>query len=181
MNETYTHPSPTTYRITQWLLMIVLCVTLLSVPLQIVIALLYPQAVLFYLSAGITLLLTSPILLYLFTTPTVSLDTNGITIHPLIGKPHTLTWEDIDRVDYYPLLPRQNHEVNKRLMVGRKRYKPAEGIMLLSSKLPMVYRVGGIFAGERGRKLIAVTNRTHVNYDQLHKYILKQTSTNLSS
>ena len=180
MNETYTHPSPTAYRFTQWLLLILLCVILLAVPLQIVIALLYPQAVLFYVSAGITLLLTAPLLLYLFTTPTVSLDKDGITIHPLIGKPHPLTWDDIDRVDYYPLLPRQNHEVNKRLMVGRKRYKPAEGIMLLSSKLPTVYRVGGIFVGERGRKLIAVTNRTHVNYDQLHKHILKQTQTTLT-
>ncbi len=178
--QTYTHPNSTTYRITQILVLIGLIVLLLTIPLQIMIAVLFPQAMLFYMSAIITLLFVAPLLLYLVTTPTVSLSAEGMTIHPFIGKPHHLTWDEIDRVAYYPLLPRQNHEVNKRLVVGRKRYKPAEGIMLISSKLPQVYRIGGFFAGERGRKIIALTNRTHTNYDYLHKQVIKQTQTDLN-
>lgn len=177
----YTHPNPLAFRITQILLLIGVCVILIAVPFQILIAVMYPQAVLFYISALITLGFTAPLLLYLVTTPTVSLDTNGMTIHPFIGRSHHILWDDIDRVAYYPLLPRQNHEVNKRLVVGRKRYKPAEGIMLISSELPAIYRVGGIFAGEGGRKIIALTNRTHTDYDQLHKQVLKYTQTDLSS
>lgn len=183
MTETqqFTHPNPTAFRITQSIVLIGVIVILLTIPLQIGIAVLYPQAMLFYLSAVITLLLVAPMLLYLVTTPTVSLTDAGMMIHPFIGKAHHLAWDDIDRVAYYPLLPRQNHEVNKRLVVGRKRYKPAEGIMLISSQLPQVYRVGGVFAGERGRKLIALTNRTHNNYDYLHKQVTKHTHTTLDS
>jgi len=177
----YTHPNPIAYRITQWVLFALLCVVLVAVPLQILIALMYPQAILFYLLAVITLFFALPILLYLFTTPTVSLDSDGITVHPFIGKSHHVAWDDVERVAYYPLLPRQNHEVNKRLVVGRKRYKPAEGIMLISSALPQVYRVGGLFAGERGRKIIALTNRTHANYDQLHKQVLKHTKSSIDA
>jgi len=171
----YTHPNPKTYRLTQWLVFIVMGIVLLTIPLQILIAVIYPQAILFYLSALITFTLIAPLLLYLMTTPTVSLDETGLTVHPFIGKAHHLDWDAIQTVKEYPLLPRQGHEVNKRLVVGRKRYKQAEGIMLITSDLPMVYRVGGFFAGERGRKIIALTNRTHTDYDNLVKQVMKHT------
>lgn len=177
MTKTYAHPNPTTFRLTQILVLIGLIILLLTMPLQLLIAMMYPQAILFYVSAVITLFFVAPLLMHLITTPTVSIAQDGITVHPFIGKAHFLAWDDIDRVEYYPLLPRQNHEVNKRLMVGRKNYKPAEGIMLISSQLPQMYRVGGIFAGERGRKIIALTNRTHTDYDHLHKQVLKYTKT----
>ena len=171
----YTHPNPTAYKLTQWLILLATVVILLSVPLQILIAVIYPQAVLFYLMAVITLMLTAPLLLYLTVTPTVSLDDAGLTVHPFIGKSHYIDWDAIQAVQDYPLLPRQSHEVNKRLVVGRKRYKQAEGIMLITSQLPMVYRVGGLFAGERGRKIIALTNRTHDDYDHLVRQVKKHT------
>lgn len=169
----FTHPNPRAYRITQWFMFIGICIILLAVPLQILIALMYPQAVLFYLSAIITLCLVAPLLLYLVTTPTVSLDEIGIMVHPFLGKAHQIKWEQIDAVKDYPLLPRHNHEVNKRILVGRKRYTLAEGIMLISPQLPMVYRVGGFFAGEGGQKVIAFTNRTHDNYDDLQRQVMK--------
>jgi hypothetical protein len=40
----------------------------------------------------------------------------------------------------------------------------------------MIYRVGGFFAGEQGRKIIALTNRTHTDYDRLSKQVTKYTS-----
>ncbi|PJF33824.1 MAG: hypothetical protein CUN57_01140, partial [Phototrophicales bacterium] len=166
MNQTkFTHPNPRLYRLTQWLMFVVLCVVIVTVPLQLLIAVMYPKAVLFYLLALITLGLSAPLILYLTVTPTVSIHETGLTVHPFIGKSHLIDWEDVQAVKDYPLLPRQNHEVNKRLVVGRKRYKQAEGIMLIVPCLPMVYRVGGFFAGERGRKIIALTNRTHTDYD----------------
>lgn len=171
----YTHPNPTAYKLTQWLILIAIIIILLTVPLQIMIAVIYPQAVLFYLMALITLTLTAPLILYVTATPTVSLDDTGLTVHPLIGKSRHLDWDDIQAVKEYPLLPRQNHEVNKRLVVGRKRYQQAEGIMLITAELPLIYRVGGFFAGERGRKIIALTNRTHTDYDQLVKQVMKHT------
>lgn len=171
----YTHPNPKFHRLTQWLIFILMGVIVLIVPLQVAIAVIYPQAILFYLSAIITFMLIMPLILYLTTTPTVSIDEQGIIIHPFIGKAHRLGWEHIEEVKAYPLLPRQNHEVNKRLLVGRKRYKQAEGIMLISPRLPLIYVVGGFFAGEYGRKIIAVTNRTHIDYDSLSKQVIKYT------
>jgi hypothetical protein len=179
MTKTFKHPNPTLFRLTQYLVFVALLVLLLTVPLQVMIAVIYPQAVLFYLSALITLFFALPLSMHLVTTPTVSVASDGITIHPFIGKAHHLAWGDIERVAYYPLLPRQNHEVNKRLIVGRKNYKPAEGVMLISSKLPQVYRITGLFVGEPGRKLFALTNRTHAQYDQLYQYVINATHTTL--
>ena len=171
----YTHPNPRFYRFTQWLIFVALCVVILTVPLQLLIAVMNPKAVLFYFSALITLALTAPLILYLTATPTVSIYETGLTVYPFVGKSHAIDWEDIHAVKEYPLLPRQNHEVNKRLLVGRKRYKQAEGIMLIVPRLPMVYRVGGLFVGEHGGKIIALTNRTHTDYDHLVKQVMKHT------
>lgn len=177
MNQAYyTHPNSNLFRLTQWIVFITLCIVILTVPLQLLIAVTYPQAVLFYLSALITVALAAPLILHLTVTPTVSLHEGGMTVHPFIGKAQHIDWEDIHAVKEYPLLPRQSHEVNKRLVVGRKRYKQAEGIMLIVPRLPMVYRVGGLFVGERGRKIIALTNRTHTDYDHLVKQVMKHTS-----
>lgn len=172
----YTHPNQKFHRLTQWLVFILMWIILLTVPLQVVIAVIYPQAILFYLSAIITFTLVMPLILFLTTTPTVSIDEQGIVIHPFIGKAHRLDWEHIEEVKPYPLLPRQGHEVNKRLLVGRKQYKPAEGVMLITSNLPMMYYVGGFFAGEYGHKIIALTNRTHIDYDFLNKQVMKYTT-----
>jgi len=169
----YVHPNQKIYRFTQWLAFILIWIILLTVPLQVLIAIIYPQAILFYLSAIITLTLTAPLILFLATTPSVSLDEQGITVHPFIGKAHTLDWEQIEEIKEYPLLPRRGQEVNKRLIVGRKHYKQAEGIMLVTHKLPMIYLVGGFFTGEQGRKIIALTNRTHTDYDSLSKQVIK--------
>lgn len=172
---TYTHPNATFYRFTQWILLAILFVLLLTVPLQIGIALAYPQAFLFFVSALITLVLSTPIILYLTVTPTVSIHSSGITIHPFIGRAIQLDWEQIREVKEYSLLPKESHEVNRRLLVGKKRYQSAEGKMLLIDDLPMIYRVAGFFAGEQGGKIIALSNRTHDNYEHLIKQVMKHT------
>jgi len=169
----YHHPKQNVHRLSQWLIFILIWVVLLAVPLQVVIAIIYPPAVLFYLSALITLTLIAPLILFLTATPTVSVDEQGITVHPFIGKAHQIDWEHITDIKEYPLLPRRGQEVNKRLIVGRKQYKQAEGIMLITPKLPLLYMVSGFFVGEYGRKIIAVTNRTHVDYDHLSKHVKK--------
>ena len=171
----YNHPKQTIHRLAQWLVFILIWITLLTVPLQVTIAIIYPPAILFYLSAIVTLLLIAPLLLFLTSTPTVSVDEQGITVHPFIGRAHRIDWEHIREVKEYPLLPRQGQEVNKRLLMGRKQYKEAAGIMLISPQLPLLYYVGGFFVGEYGRKMIALTNRTHIEYDTLNKQVRKYT------
>jgi hypothetical protein len=170
---TYTHPNPKIHRLTLWFVFILLWIVLLTVPLQIAIAVIYPPAMLFYLSAIVTLTLVAPLILYLMTTPTVSVDEQGITVYPFIGKPRHVDWEHITDIKEYPLLPRRGQEVNKRILVGREQYQRAEGIMLISPQFPMLNSVGGFFTGEYGRKIIALTNRTHIDYDRLSKQVMK--------
>jgi len=169
----YTHPNQRVYRLTQWLAFILMWVILLTVPLQVTIAIIYPPAALFYLSAIVTFTLIAPLILYLTTTPTVSVDEHGITLHPFIGSVHQIEWEHIVEIKDYPLLPRRGHEVNKRLLTGRNRYQEAQGIMLITPRLPMLHYVGGFFVGEYGRKIIALTNRTHTDYDHLNTQVVK--------
>ena len=52
-------------------------------------------------------------------------------------------------------------------MQGRKKYRAAEGYMLLVPRLPMRYRVAGIFAGVGGQPIVAFTNRAHSDYEIL--------------
>lgn len=148
---------------------------LLAVPFQIIIALSNPKAVLMYFSALVTLALIAPLILYLTATPTVSIQNEGLTIHPFIGKAIEVDWEQVQSVKDYTLLPTRNHEVNRRILVGKKRYVEPAGKMLIIDGLPAHYLVAGFFAGERGRKIIAVTNRHHNDYDQLVKQIMKFT------
>lgn len=169
----YTHPNQTVHHLAQWLVFILMWIILLTVPLQITIAIIYPPAILFYLSAVVTVALIAPLILFLTATPTVSVDEKGITVHPFIGRAHQIDWEHITDIKEYPLLPRRGHEVNKRLFMGRKQYQEAQGIMIVTPQLPITYYVGGFFVGESGRKMIALTNRTHIDYDRLSKQVLK--------
>ena len=73
----------------------------------------------------------------------------------------------------YPLLPPKDAEVTRRAMVGKKRYRAAEGKMLIIPSLPLQYRFTGLFAGEGFTGVIALTNRSHTNYDALIKQVEK--------
>ena len=72
-----------------------------------------------------------------------------------------------------PLLPPKEVEAERRLAVGRRKYRPAEGKMLINPALPLPYRFTGIFAGAGFTGVVALTNRTHTDYDALIKQVEK--------
>ena len=122
---------------------------------------------LFLLSGAITLLLIAPVLMLTSATPAVSIAADGITIQPRVWRDRFVTWGEVRAIKDYPLLPPKDAEVTRRTMVGKKRYRAAEGKMLIIPSLPLQYRFTGLFAGEGFTGVIALTNRSHTNYDRL--------------
>lgn len=163
--STHTHPQPARYRLAQYAGLALLIVMLLTVPLQLVLA--ATVGGVFGMTAFLTLLLAAPVVMGLSATPPVRVDAEGITIQPLIWPDRFIPWEDVLEVKDYTLLPSPNNEVGRKVMEGRKKYRAAEGKMLIVRGLPFPYYVTAFFAGERGRAIIALTNRTHSDYDRL--------------
>ena len=164
-----THPKPWLDRLTQYCALVMLIFILVSVPLQIVLAL--TGLSLFAWTAIFTLLLGPFVLLLTAATPAVTLSPDGITIQPLIWQTRFVPWSAVRAIKPYPLLPPPDSEISRQHLTGRKNYRPAEGIMLLLPDLPLPYRVTGLLAGEGFTPVIAITSRTHTNYDELIAHI----------
>lgn len=167
---THPHPNPSLYRVQQYGGALLLAVMLLTVPLQVVIAL-GADAGLFILTAGLTLLLTMPVIMLLTVSPPVTVSKDGLTLKPLIGPERLIAWQDVVAVKDYTLLPQPDQEMERRALQGKRNYQAAQGKMLVVRGLPFYYRCAGFFAGEGGQPLIALTNRTHTGYDQLIKRV----------
>lgn len=172
-NKTFTHPNPALQRLWHYITAALILVMLISVPLQIWLAITLSSAA-FVISAVLVLLLVAPLIMVISASPTVELDQTGILIRPHIWRDTHVNWQEIVQVKPYTLLPERNQEVGRRVMVGRKKYREAAGIMLVAPSLPWQYRIAGYFAGESGKPIIALTNRTHTDYDRLADYILKR-------
>ncbi len=158
-------------RLTQYGAFALLIVMLVAAVAQVVIALLDARATLLGIAAIFTLGLTLPVILLLTATPPLSADSSGLTIEPTIGRPIRVAWSDIAAVKEYPLLPPSESESGRKLMVGKKRYQRAEGLLLVIPRLPAPYRVTGFFCGEGFRACIGVTNRSHTDYARLASQI----------
>src|SRR5690606_35543949 len=147
---------PRAYAISQTVTAAAIAALLASVPIQIFVGLTMPGALLFVITALLSLLLIWPLLLNLRATPPVTLDDSGITLTPRIGRHALVAWESVREVKPYPLLPPPETETMRRAMAGRKKYAAAEGLMLTSDALPWPYRAVGWFAGEGFRPAFAV-------------------------
>ena len=145
----------------------------LLAPLQMLLTLGGAPGGLFLLSALVTLGLTPPVLMLTATSPSVRVENDGFWIEPVIWKSRFIQWHQVEAAKVYPLLPSQNQEVQRRAFVGRRNYKPAEGIMLLIKDLPPQYAIAAFFAGESGKTIIALTNRTHTDYTRLRQQIVR--------
>ena len=168
MKSAHPHPSPLLDRITQYSAAALVAVMLVATPLQI---LLSPLGGLFFFTAIATLLLIPPVLLLTAATPAVTVSPEGIAIQPRLWKPQFIPWRDVLAFKDYPLLPPHDSEVGRKALLGRRRYRPAQGKMLVIPGLPFQYRVTGFFAGEGFTPVIALTNRTHADYDKLIKKV----------
>lgn len=172
-----THPNPTLDRITQYGALSLVAIMLLAALAQIVLALTVRPALLFIMTAIITILLIPFVLMLTTSTPGVTVSKEGLAIEPLIWKTQFIPWREVKAVKYYPLLPHTGAEVSRKAMVGRKNYRPAEGIMLVIPSLPAQYRITGFLAGEGLTSVIGVTTRTHNDYDRLTEKIFTYTGT----
>lgn len=172
MKSVHLHPNPRLDRVTQYGAVALVVVMLVATPLQIVLALLGASRGLLIFTGVATLLLTLPVLLLTTATPRVTVSPDGITIQPLVWKERFVRWNDVQTIKDYPLLPPSDSEVGRKALTGRQRYRPAEGKMLVIPGLPVQYRVTGYFAGEGFTGVIALTSRTHHEYDKLIKKVM---------
>jgi len=173
MPSTHAHPHAMNDRLNQYggfALMIVMIVAGFG---QIVLAAF--GLPLFILSGIVTLLLIAPVMLLISATPAVTVAADGLTIQPRVWRARFVPWSAIRAVKDYPLLPPKDIEPGRRLLVGRQRYAPAEGKMLIIPSLPLYYRFTGLFVGEGFTGVVALTNRTHTDYkrliDQVNKHV----------
>ncbi len=146
---------------------------LLATPLQVFLAMRLGNAPLFYITAVLSLLLILPLLLYSAATPPATLTRTGLTLHPIIWPEQSFTWEQVTAIKPYPLLPPAETEPMRKVTVGRKKYQPAAGLMLVVPSLPLPYRAVGFFTGEGTQPVVAFTNRTHRQYDQLARALIQ--------
>jgi ABC-type branched-subunit amino acid transport system permease subunit len=167
MKSTHRHPKPRLDRLTQYGAAALIIVMLLAAVFQIVLAVAVAPALLFVMTAIITLLLIPFVLMLTTSTPAVTVAPEGITIEPLIWKSQFVPWQQVKAVKNYPLVPQADTEFTRKAMSGRKRYRPAAGIMLVIPSLPPQYRITGLLTGEGFTSVIAVTTRTHHDYDRL--------------
>jgi len=172
MKSAHDHPHPQRERLVQYGALTVTGLMLLAIVLQLVLALLGAPGGLFVITALLTLLLALFILRLTVATPAVTVSEDGLEIRPLIWRSHFVAWEAVRAIKDYTLLPDEGAETGRRAIVGRRKYRPAEGKMLVIPALPRHYCITGVLAGEGFVPVIAVTNRTHTEYDKLVKKML---------
>lgn len=163
-------PSPTLYRVQQSLIAALFVLMIFAASGLLLLAILIPAPLMALMSMMVVLLML-PVAMLLSVSPPITVDGTGLTLHPFWGKPQSIAWHEIAAMQIYPLLPQTDQEVEWRLMQGRKRYRAAEGYMLLVPRLPLRYRVAGLFAGVRGQAIVAFTNRSHSDYETLLQQI----------
>ncbi len=172
--RTHTHPKAGFNRIIQYGAMIVVILLAIAALLMVIIALGdAPDG--FILIAFVTILLAFPLMMLTTIAPAVTVAEDGMTLHPVVWKELTIGWQEITHIAEFPLLPSEDAEVMRKITVGRIKYRPAQGIMLVIPTLPVQYRIAGFFAGTGGKPITALTNRAHTDYDQLMKTILQHT------
>ncbi len=168
------HPRPWLDRITQYGAVVTLAIMLLSLPLQVLLA--FSGARVMLWTAVLTLLLCPFMLMLTTSTPALTLSDAGFEMKPMFWRARFVPWAEVEAVKPFPLLPHTDAEVSRRVMTGKRRYRPAEGIMLVVPSLPAQYRIVGFLAGESGKPVIAVTTRTHTDYDKVVKQIRRRAS-----
>lgn len=165
----FQHPNPGYNRLVQRLTLILGIVMAVSAVLLIVMgAALAARGFCLLIFGGIFLLALTPLVwMQTASAPAVSISDHGLTLMPVIWPAQVITWDEIEAIKPYALLPPSESEFGRRAMVGRKKYKPAAGYMLIVPSLPLVYRLHGLFTGEGWKGVVAVTNRAHAEYEPL--------------
>ncbi|MEO0562364.1 MAG: hypothetical protein AAF125_09625 [Chloroflexota bacterium] len=165
--KTHTHPNPLQHNIIQYGSAATAALMLVCVPLLLVMAFIVQYGGFLVVGALVVFVLSLPVLMLTAVSPPVTVSADGIAVEPLLWNRRQIAWDDVAAVKAYPLLPTEDTEVNRRTFVGRRNYTPAQGVMLVLPGMPIQYRIAAFFAGEPGRAIIALTNRTHTDYPAL--------------
>ncbi|MEP7291771.1 MAG: hypothetical protein ABI835_08300 [Chloroflexota bacterium] len=174
MGSTHTHPNPLTDRLAQFGGIALIVVMIVGALGQFVLATAgFP---LFLLSGIVTLGLIAPVFLLTSATPAVTVSAEGIMLQPRVWRQRFVSWGEVRGLQDYPLLPPPEIESQRRLLVGKRKYRPAEGKMLLIPSLPLQYRFTGLFAGAGFSGAVGLTNRTHTDYEALIQQVTKYVS-----
>jgi MFS family permease len=107
--------------------------------------------------------------------PAVTLTERELIARSRVWGRHAAPWSAVGAPKPYPLLPPAGAEIMRRALVGRKRYRPAQGVLIRVRTLPLPYRIHGWFAGEGFAPAIALTNRAHRDYDRLVDAVMRRT------
>lgn len=175
----HTHPRPFMDRLSQFLALGGVIALLITIPFQIFFGL--AGGGLFLMGAFLSGLLVFPLLMATVITPAITVTEDGLRLMPMLWRHHNVAWSEIAAVKHYPLLPPADVEITRKIAIGKMKYRPANGIMLIIPKLPWMYRIGGFFAGEKTQPIIAITNRAHSGYTELVYAILAHTDPTIHS
>lgn len=173
MGSTHIHPRPALDQLAQYGGIALVVVMIAAALGQFVLA--TAELPLFFLSGIVTLLLIAPVMMLTSATPAVTVSPEGVTIQPRVWRHHFVRWSEVREVRDYPLLPPPEAEAERKALAGKKKYRAAEGKMLVIPSLPLQYRFTGVFAGVGFTGVVGLTNRTHTDYDTLIRQVEKFT------
>lgn len=166
--EFFDHPSPRFDFFVQIICALMVAAMVVLIIAQIPLVLIAGFPLLLSLLVVITCLGLIPfMLLPTISSPAVTVSREGIELHPRLWRGRFVPWSEISAVKRYPLMPSKGSERTRELLVGRRKYTVMDGVMLLIPTLPFVFRFHGLLVSEGFTGVIALTNRTHANYDRL--------------
>jgi hypothetical protein len=119
------------------------------------------------LTALFTAALALPVLMQTARAPCVVVREDGLLIQSAVWPERLVPYRDIIAIRDDPSLPPPGAEVLRKGAVGRAKYRPAQGRILLIHGLPLPYRITGWFAGAGLTGVIAIGSRTHPDYETL--------------
>ncbi len=111
--------------------------------------------------------LSAPLLLLTSLHPVIIVEEEGLRLKPLVFPASFVQWDAIVELKEHSLL--KPPPTTKR---GRRK-KAAKGHMIVATRLPIHYRVVGLFAGVGFRPVFAISDHTHQDYLQLYREIKK--------
>ncbi|MBE2184054.1 MAG: hypothetical protein IAE89_11555 [Anaerolineae bacterium] len=134
--------------------------------LQVIIALV-AGAPLLIITGVLTALLALPVLQNTARSPQVTLENDGLTVQTTLWRARKIPFSAVQAIREDPSLPPPGAEIYRKKAVGKAKYRPVEGKIIIASGLPLPYRLVGFFAGEGIKGVIAINSRSMPNYDRL--------------
>ncbi len=141
-------------------------VMVIAALLQVLIAL-TNSAPLLLGTAIFTALLALPVLQNTARAPQVTLKNDGLSVNTSLWGTQNVPFSAIRAIKDDPSLPPAGAEIYRKKAVGKTKYRPVEGKILVVRGLPLPYRIVGFFAGEGLNGVIAMNSRSAPDYDRL--------------